>query len=290
MLSHFRYCLLLSWLLFFSVNNTHAQTSLAVLKKSFKTPPASARPGVYWYFMDGNMSEPAITADLESMKKAGIGSVVFLEVNVGVPRGPIDFFSEQWQTMFVYAVREAERLGIEVILGIGPGWAGSGSPWIKPEESMQHLVAAELKVKGPGQHSLKLEIAKPVRPYFGVGTLTPALKQQWTLFYKDVAVLAFPTPNSNAHINDIDKKALYYRQPYSSAKNVPAYITSTALYDEVLNGNYIARQNIIDLTGKLKADGTLEWDVPPGNWTVMRFVSRNNGAVTRPAPQPGLGF
>ena len=45
-----------------------------------------------------------------------------------------------------------------------------------------------------------------------------------------------------------------------------------------------------DLTDKLRPDGTLAWQVPAGNWTVMRFVSRNNGAVTRPAPMPGLGF
>ena len=34
----------------------------------------------------------------------------------------------------------------------------------------------------------------------------------------------------------------------------------------------------------------LTWDVPAGKWTIMRFGKRNNGAVTRPAPAPGLGF
>ncbi|MCZ0212064.1 glycosyl hydrolase, partial [Streptomyces sp. UMAF16] len=36
--------------------------------------------------------------------------------------------------------------------------------------------------------------------------------------------------------------------------------------------------------------GTLNWVAPVGNWTIMRFGSRNNGAVTRPAPVQGLGF
>ena len=36
--------------------------------------------------------------------------------------------------------------------------------------------------------------------------------------------------------------------------------------------------------------GNLTWDVPAGKWTIMRFGKRNNGAVTRPAPEPGLGF
>ena len=60
------------------------------IKDGFLNPPDSARPGVYWYFMDGNLSREGMTADLESMKKAGIGYALFLEVNVGVPRGKVE--------------------------------------------------------------------------------------------------------------------------------------------------------------------------------------------------------
>ena len=125
------------------------------LKQAFIDPPDSVRPGVYWYFMDGNLSREEITADLESMAAAGIGMVVFLEVNVGVPRGPVDFLSEEWQDIFRHTVREAERLGIEITLGSGPGWAGSGGPWVNAEQSMRHLVASELQVDGPGHSGSK---------------------------------------------------------------------------------------------------------------------------------------
>ncbi len=270
--------------------NTFSQASLDVLKKGFQSPPDSSRPGVYWYFMDGNMSEKAITEDLESMKKAGIGNLIFLEVNVGIPRGPVDFLSTQWQDLFAHAVHEAERLGIEITLGIGPGWTGSGGPWVKPEQSMQHLVASELKIKGPGNQHLQLELPKPKKPYFGEGGLTPSLKEEWNAFYKDVAVLAYPTPEGNNRITDVDEKALYYRAPYSSVKNVKQYLPSLAAYPSIPANECIRQKNIIDLTDKLRADGTLDWTVPEGNWTILRFVSRNNGAVTRPAPQPGLGF
>jgi hypothetical protein len=52
-----------------------------------------------------------MTKDLESMKEVGISNLIFLEVGIGVPRGPVDFMSEQWQDLYVHAVREAERLG-----------------------------------------------------------------------------------------------------------------------------------------------------------------------------------
>jgi hypothetical protein len=260
------------------------------LQDGFKNPPNSAHPGVYWYFMDGNLSREAMTADLESMKQAGIGNLVFLEVNVGVPRGKVDMLSEEWQELFKHAVREAERLGIEITLGVGPGWTGSGGPWVKPEQSMKHLVASSTEVTGPSIYEGKLPVPKPRRPYFGEGGLTDKMKKQWMAFYEDVLVLALPTPNIEIKIKDIDEKALIYRAPYSSAPNVKPYLPSLANYPNLPPGSVIKKEKIIDLTSLLQPDGSLNWDIPQGNWTIMRFGKRNNGAITRPAPYPGLGF
>ncbi len=63
----------------------------------FRDPPASARPWVYWFFMDGNLSREGITADLEAMKAAGIGGVILMEVDVGVPRGSVRFIAASAQ-------------------------------------------------------------------------------------------------------------------------------------------------------------------------------------------------
>jgi hypothetical protein len=259
------------------------------LKAGFINPPNTAKPGVYWYFMDGNMSKESIKKDLESMKKAGIGNLIFLEVNVGVPRGPIDFLSDQWQDLFKYSVRESERLGIEITLGIGPGWTGSGGPWVKPEQSMQHLVSSQINVIG-GQKDIKLPIPPPKSPYFGEGAFSPELKKEWNDFYEDVAVLAYPTPAIDEKIKDIDEKALYYRAPYSSAKGVKQFLPSVSDYSSTNPQAIISKNKIIDVTKYLQPDGTLNWTAPAGNWTIMRFGRRNNGAITRPAPVPGLGF
>jgi hypothetical protein len=259
------------------------------LKQGFLNPPDSAKPGVYWYFMDGNLDRDAITADLESMKKAGIGYALFLEVNVGVPRGKVDFLSEEWQELFKHAVREAERLGIRIILGSGPGWAGSGGPWVKPEQSMMHLVACDTIVTGPSVFNGKLQVPKPKKPFFGEGSLTPSLREQRDAWYEDVRVLAFPSPEGSDRIENIDEKALYYRAPYTSQPGVVPFIPSLAEYKESPR-SVIKKDQIIDLTHKLMKDGSVQWDVPPGKWVIARFGKRNNGAVTRPAPVPGLGF
>ncbi len=46
----------------------------------------------------------------------------------------------------------------------------------------------------------------------------------------------------------------------------------------------------MDLTDRLDPNGRLTWDVPEGDWTILRFGRTTTGANTRPAPQPGLGF
>jgi (4-O-methyl)-D-glucuronate---lignin esterase len=261
-----------------------------LLKSAFCSPPPEARPGVYWYFMDGNLSREAMTDDLESMKAAGIGNLIFLEVNVGVPRGKVDFLSDQWQGLFKHAVREAERLGIEITLGSGPGWAGSGGPWVKLDQSMQHLVADTIDVKGPMHLNSVVPKPQPRKPFFGYSSMDEHMRTQHANFYKDVAVLAFPTPSGKKRIADIDEKALVYRAPYSSQSGVKPHIPTSADYPLLPPNVSVDPTKIVDLTDRLQPDGHIQWEVPPGNWTIMRFGVRSTGATTRPAPQPGLGF
>ncbi len=259
------------------------------LWEDFVSPPDAARPGVYWYFMDGNQDRECMTADLESMHRAGLRKALFLEVNIGVPRGPVDFMSEPWQENFAHAVRTADRLGMEIILGTGPGWAGAGGPWVDPARSMQHLRASSVHAEGPGPFTGKLPVPAPREPtaFAGLSPELAGVREQW---HADVAVLAFPTPAKTEPPDLLDVKALYETQPYSIWKHVPRFIPSLAQYPEPAKDAVIDPSSILDLTGRLRPDGTLDWDVPPGDWTVMRFAARNNSVTSRPAPTPGHGF
>lgn len=257
------------------------------LKAGFLRPPADCRPGVYWYFMDGNMNAESITRDLESMKTAGIGQVVFLEVNVGIPRGNVTFLSDEWLHLFSHLVKEATRLGISVTLGIGPGWTGSGGPWVTANRSMQTLVASETVIQANDAAPVVLPVPPPEKPFFGEGTLTDELRDKRNAFYEDVAVLAFPAPEKQEKIASWPEKAFYYRAPYTSSIVKPFLTEATTVVDPAAT---IPRREVLDLTEKMDKQGRLHWRPQSGKWIVMRFGSRNNGAVTRPAPIPGLGF
>ena len=192
------------------------------MENHFLNPPDSARPGVYWYFMNGNLNGKEMTADLESMKAAGLGNLVFLEVDIeDPPGGPVAFMSPKWQELFVQSVRDAERLGIDISLGIGPGWCGSGGPWVKPEQAMQHLVFSSVELKGPQCYSSVLPMPKQ-------------RSTEWhtmeSPYYEDITVLAFPS--RKPVIDDIDEKALFCRSPYTLRKEVKPYLPATARHTE----------------------------------------------------------
>jgi len=264
----------------------------------FVEPPDDARPWVYWYFMDGNLTREGMEADLAAMKRAGIGGGIYLEAGIGIPQGPVEFMSEPWQALLGHAFSEADRLGLQIALAAGPGWCGTGGPWVKPDQSMQHLVFSKTQTQGPAAFTARLPQPVPRAPFFGEDTLSPELLKTFKEFYRDEFVLAFPTPEAGTSIRDIDEKALYTRGSYSSQIPGPyttrpwvrPFLPSEDNYDVVPAERCIASAKILNLTSKLLPDGSLNWNVPSGNWTILRFGRTLTGQTTRPSPKPGLGL
>lgn len=155
---------------------------------------------------------------------------------------------------------------------------------------MQHLVASETDIVGPTNFSAMLPRPTPRKPYFGTGGLPAELLKVQNEFYRDVAVLAFPTPVGNERIADIDHKALFVRDPFSSMPGVKPFIPAPADFPALPVNAAVTSEKILNLTDHLDSEGLLNWDAPPGNWTVMRFGRTSTGANTRPAPAPGLGL
>lgn len=172
-----------------------ALSSAGDLPSQFVHPPAAARPWVYWFWNNGNVTKAGITADLEAMQRAGIGGVIIMDVveRFAPPAGPADFMNAEWQELFRFAVAEAHRLGLEINMTNGPGWCGSSGPWITPALSMQMLVATNLQVEGPA--SLSLTLPQPDtevnREQDGFNSTV-----KFASFYRDIAVLAVPRNDS----------------------------------------------------------------------------------------------
>ena len=147
------------------------------LARAFLNPPEAAWPWVYWMVTDGMLTKEGITADLEAMRRVGIRGLIYMECDLFVPKGPVRFMSPQWRELVQHAVKEATRLGITINMNDDGGYSGSGGPWITPELSMQVLTWSETTLEGPKLFAGMLPQPKTVRDH-----------------YRDIAVLAFPTP------------------------------------------------------------------------------------------------
>lgn len=244
-----------------------AVTSLVLsadsLEAGFRNPPSSARPWVYWFPLDGNLSRQGITLDLEAMQRVGIGGVLYMETDQGAPRGPAAFAGPLWRDLFKHICAEADRLGLQVNMNNDAGWCGSGGPWITPELSMQKVVWAETTVDGPQRFDAVLPQPQATRD-----------------FYRDIAVFAFPTPAVRSLIPRLRGKSAETREEIPlRAAHPPSPPAAT-----------VARDRILDLTPHLDAGGRLTWDVPAGPWTVLRLGHTSTGKDNHPAPIDGRGL
>ncbi len=58
----------------------------------------------------------------------------------------------------------------------------------------------------------------------------------------------------------------------------------------VAGAGVIPREGVLDLTSKLSSDGRLKWQVPPGNWVILRLGHTPTGVDNHPAPESGRGL
>ena len=127
------------------------------LAMDFVGPPDSAKPRVYWWWLNSRVSKEGITRDLEQYRAKGIGGVLLFDA--GMPAGPMPsgprFMSPEWLDMVKHALLEADRLGIEVSINLCSGW-DAGGPWITPDFAAKRFVQSELRLTGPQKFEGKL--------------------------------------------------------------------------------------------------------------------------------------
>lgn len=166
--------LILSCSLLLLMSGAYAQ----VKEANFKNPPQQARPNTYWEWMNGNINLEGLTKDLEYMKRANYGSAMIFEAGVGIPRGTMDYNSQEWKKAIIHAMKEAQRLGMKLSMHNSPGYSGTGGPWITPEYSMKQLVWTDAFAQTDRKGMIHTQLP---HPYSKMG------------FYRDAYVLAYPS-------------------------------------------------------------------------------------------------
>ena len=114
------------------------------IKEDFKTPPAESGVNCWWWWLNGNVNKAAITKDLEAMKSRNFQGAMIFDAgghnqrgNKDIPKGPL-FGSDEWNELFVFALDEAKRLGLEMGFNIQSGW-NLGGPRVTPEFTAKQI-------------------------------------------------------------------------------------------------------------------------------------------------------
>jgi hypothetical protein len=268
--------------------NAPQQTTAASLREGFRHPPQDARLRCYWWWLNGNTDKPTITHDLEEMKAKGFGGALLVDANGSsqngnedVPAGP-KFGSPQWTELYTHALKEADRLRLEITLNIMSGW-NLGGPTVKPEDASKLLTFAVTPVDGGAPRDLILAV--------------PASKNN---FYRDIAVLAYPLHHGRGLARQVGhhqadghaveqptggslSSAIRYRAAAAEAGfSMP---DTSSMLDDGLTGIFKTDPTFADAALSeirvltLEEGDRLHVDLPAGDWEILRIGYTDSGAV-----------
>ena len=233
---------------------------------AFTHPPESAKPGVLWMWMGSNISREGIRDDLEALKKEGFNSTTMLTladittpwsaVIGNSPTQQMVAWTEPWWQMVRYAAEESKRLGMDFGMFNCPGYETSGGPWITPELSMQEICWSSKEVTG-GKH-IHIQLDKP--------EVNPRANMRFPVFNPETGLTENPV---------IEARKTFYKD-----------IAVLALPSK----GVVAKNNVIDITGKMQQNALLDWDVPEGDWVVYRFGHTTMGSLIQPAQPQAVGL
>jgi hypothetical protein len=246
---------------------TTTSVSYPELKAGFASPPDEARLRCYWWWLNSMATKESITRDLEEMKDKGYGGASLVDAGSSnylvaskTAAGPV-FMCPDWMELYKHAVKEADRIGIELSVNVQSGW-NPGAPSITPEFAMKKIVWSEVDVTGGKQFSI--ELPQPEKK----------------LMYADICVQAIPKkvgiPLQNDAIQNWKKKS--FSQDFGAKGVYPLH----ELRDDFEgDGKSMAlkKDEIIDLTANFK-NGKLIWNAPAGEWTIIRYGYTCTGART----------
>ncbi|RRA50197.1 glycoside hydrolase [Acidipila sp. EB88] len=152
-----------------------------------------------------------------------------------------------------------------------------------------HLVLA-IPMGGTAEHTLTF--APVTARFFRLTITTPAmpdkLPSEQELKAAGITITSLPTTvavaefalHPDARVNRFEEKAAFV-----PTRDLYAFATPPAIASDVIDKNAV-----VDLTGKMRPDGTLDWTPPPGQWTVLRVGYSLLGITNHPATKEATGL
>jgi hypothetical protein len=256
-----------SWVLTGLLFTLFLPVSADEIDNAFTHPTATSRPMVYWFWMGQNITREGITGDLEALKANGFGGATMCNLSdicmpwaSPIPNSPlpeiVPYASPEWWKLVHHAAVESHRLGLEFGMHNCPGYESNGGTWIPPELSMQEICFSQTPVDGGVDVAINLPRPK----------VDPRSRDNFRIF--------------DGNNGKVDRPIIPARETYFKD------IAVLALPAE----GVVRKDQVLDLSANMTADGQLKWTAPPGKWLVYRFGHTTMGTLVQPAPWKATGL
>jgi hypothetical protein len=220
------------------------------------------KPWTRWWWEGSAVNKADLTWNLQQYQQAGLGGVELTPIYgvEGYEKQFIDFLSPKWMQMFSFTLNESKRLGLGVDLANGTGWP-FGGPWVKEDDASKTIFYKTYKINGGEQLTEAVEYKQ--EGFIRTANNKPAtfdqvLKPVWT--------------NNNLQALALDQIQYPGKLP----------LQTLIAYSD--------KNETIDLTTKIDANGKLNWTAPSGNWTLYALFQGLHGKMVERAAPGGEGY
>lgn len=222
------------------------------LEQGFREVPVTDRPWAYWWWINGHVDEETISSDMEAMKRVGFGGLLMFDArgywddtgHLVLPKPQMEFMSPEWRRLLAFGIREAARVGLEVSVNLSSCAGALKGPWEVGADAPKRLICQ-------------------ITPLTGGSRFDAILKSPDFKYFWNVATFAVKYEGAAAeHKEDwINAGDGLYTMKASSGKKI----------DGQKNMEQHVAREIVELTKKVDTGGRLTWDVPQGQWALVRF-------------------
>ena len=206
-----RNLLLTGVLAMMSLGVAAAQNTTDPLRSGFENPPESAKPRVWWHWMNGNITKEGIKLDLGWMHRVGIGGYQTFDAALSTPqvvKERLAYMTPEWKDAFKYAIDLGDQYGMEMAIAGSPGWSESGGPWVTPAEGMKKYVWSKTIIEGGRPFDGKLTHPPENTGAFQDIGIRDALREPAGAkpapqYYADTVVVAYRQPDTDVSMESL---------------------------------------------------------------------------------------
>src|SRR5690554_713804 len=146
----------------FAVSSVFLFSCSHVADVSWPEVTRETKPGVRWWWLGSAVDSAGLTANMEDLYHAGIGSVEITPIYGinGYEQRHIDYLSPRWMNMYKHVQDEGNRLGMNIDMSTGTGWP-FGGPTVSAADAASKVFFQKYQVKGGTRFEKKVESDDP---------------------------------------------------------------------------------------------------------------------------------